>query len=113
MKTKTVHEWTLKWIREFLTFESQLMDLSAKLKQIDQDVSDLEIELEKLQYLDNKMRYNIRLHELGLTQYMVEDDSEDVDKKVEYKDHKELESAIEKFKNEFHQCKRRIDWLAS
>ena len=113
MKKKTTHEWTLEWIREFLTFESQLMDLKSNLKNIEEDVEELESELERLEYLDNKLRYNIRLHELGLTRFMKDYQVSELDKKVEYKDHKELEAAIDRFKEEFHQCKRRIDWLNS
>ena len=89
---KTNHEWTLEWIKEFLIFESELKKLRAMVKDcVLDDKQSIKRELKRMKYLDVKLRYNIRLHELKLVSFIHDNPSLSMEHKAEYKDHKELE----------------------
>ena len=106
-KTKSNHDWTVEWIKKFLTFESQLPKLREKARHLKESESLLN-EVDKLHYLDLKLRYNIRLHEIGLTKFILEEPDRPVDEKAEYKDHHELEEAIEHYEEQLKKLSKKI-----
>lgn len=103
---KSIHDWTMEWIQKFLSFEAQLKMMRGKVKSLKMNKNLLD-ELDELQYLDLKLRYNIRLHEMNLTRFIKLDDQAKISK-AEYKDHKELEFVIEDFENQLNLLNHKI-----
>ena len=108
---KSNHDWTIEWIKKFISFENELLQLKRQIKKIENNLTFLN-ELEELQYLDMKLRYNIRLHEMNLTKFIALY-AANLEDKPEYKDHTELEMAIDRFEEKLQNFAGKVNQLRS